>query len=62
MLWPGSASADPLWAVVRYDGSVAAGRNVLSVMRTGAGVYGVEFSRKNIISCAYVATLGGSAP
>jgi hypothetical protein len=62
MLWAGAASADPLWAVVRYDGSVAAGRNVVSVVRTDPGVYTVEFSRRNIISCAYVATLGGSAP
>jgi hypothetical protein len=62
MLWAGVASADPLWAVVRYDGSVAAGRNVVSVMRTGPGTYTVEFSRRNIGSCAYVGTLGGSAP
>jgi hypothetical protein len=37
MLGAGAASADPLWAVVRYDGSLAAGKNVESVTRGGPG-------------------------
>jgi hypothetical protein len=62
ILGVGPASADPLWAVVRYDGSLAAGKNVESVTRLGPGSYAVEFTRKTIGGCAYVGTLGGSAP
>jgi hypothetical protein len=62
MFGAGAASADTLWAVVRYDGSVAAGRSVESVGRFGPGYYEVEFTKKSITSCAYIATLGGSVP
>jgi len=56
------ASADLRWAVVRYDGSVAAGKNVDFVQRNGPGSYQVEFKKKDLSDCAFLATLGGSAP
>jgi hypothetical protein len=57
-----TAYADTLWAVVRYDGSVAAGKNVEFVTRNGAGSYQVQFNKRDLADCAFVATLGGSAP
>jgi hypothetical protein len=59
---PDPAAADILWAVVRYDASLAAGKNVESVTRTSPGSYVVEFTKRDVIGCAYVGTLGGSAP
>jgi hypothetical protein len=55
-----TASADTLWAVVRYDGSVAAGKNVEFVARNGAGSYQVQFNKRDLAECAFVATSAGA--
>jgi hypothetical protein len=48
----------PRWAVVKADGTLARGRNVVSSQQVaGAGIYDVTFDR-NVRNCAYVATVG----
>lgn len=51
----GGSSAG-LWAVVNADGSLARGSGVVSVTRTGSGVYKVQFNR-DITQCAWLATI-----
>jgi hypothetical protein len=58
----GSAEGLDLWAVVRHDGVVVRGRDIVagdlpSAVRTTPGNYLVTFDR-NVSGCAYQATIG----
>lgn len=59
---PGAAQADGIsrFAVVSGAGTLARGRNVASVARTGPGRYQVIFDR-DVRGCAYLATIGDTS-